>query len=83
VIDFFATWCGPCVMIAPKIEEMAQKMTNVVFLKVDVDDAEDVALKYDISAMPTFKFIKNGEVVDELMGANADKLMDLVTKHSA
>merc|ERR1712223_1496403 len=56
VIDFFATWCGPCKMIAPKIEQMAGEMVNVVFLKVDVDEAEDVAQEYNISAMPTFVF---------------------------
>jgi len=81
VIDFYATWCGPCKVIAPKIAEMAQQMADVVFLKVDVDEAEEVAGKYEISAMPTFKFIKKGEVVDELMGANADKLTEMVNKH--
>ena len=58
VIDFFAVWCGPCKMIAPKIEEMSAAMKNVVFLKVDVDEAEDVAAEYEISAMPTFVFMK-------------------------
>ena len=63
MIDFFATWCGPCKMIAPKIEQMAGEMANVVFLKVDVDEAEDVAQEYNISAMPTFVFLKNGQKV--------------------
>merc|ERR1711994_1026486 len=61
VIDFYATWCGPCKMIAPKLEEMSKTKTNVVFLKVDVDEAEDVAMEYNISAMPTFLFMKNGK----------------------
>merc|ERR1712024_121953 len=82
VIDFFATWCGPCKMIAPKIEQMAGSMANVVFLKVDVDEAEDVAQEYNISAMPTFIFLKNGAKVADLMGANADKLTELVNKHA-
>ena len=63
VVDFYATWCGPCRMIAPKLEEMAKQNSNVVFLKVDVDEAEDVSEKYSISAMPTFLFFKNGEKV--------------------
>ena len=63
VIDFFAEWCGPCKMIAPVIEEMEAQMSNVKFLKVDVDEAEDVAVHYQISAMPTFIFIKNGSKV--------------------
>merc|ERR1712190_150111 len=82
VVDFHATWCGPCKMIAPIIVEMAGKMDNVVFLKVDVDEAEAVAAEYNISAMPTFVFIKDGKKIDELMGANADKLKELVSKHS-
>ena len=63
VIDFFATWCGPCKMISPVLEEMEAQMSNVKFLKVDVDEAEDVAVHYQISAMPTFIFIKNGSKV--------------------
>ena len=63
VIDFFATWCGPCKMIAPRIEEWEAEMSNVKFLKVDVDEAEDVAAHYQISAMPTFIFIKNKQKV--------------------
>ena len=63
VIDFYATWCGPCKMIAPQIEEMSNTMDNIVFLKVDVDEAEDVAQEYNITAMPTFLFIKNGSKV--------------------
>merc|ERR1712061_411490 len=83
VVDFHATWCGPCKMIAPHIVEMDGKMDNVVFLKVDVDEAEDVAGEYNISAMPTFVFIKDGKKIDDLMGANVDKLKELVNKHAA
>merc|ERR1712012_405466 len=82
VIDFFATWCGPCKMISPVLEEMEAQMSNVKFLKVDVDEAEDVAVHYQISAMPTFIFIKNGQKVADLMGANVDKLKELVTKNA-
>jgi len=82
VIDFFATWCGPCKMIAPQIEEMAKTNENVVFLKVDVDEAEDAAQEFNVSAMPTFIFMKSNAKVAELMGANADKLKELVEKHA-
>ena len=82
VVDFFATWCGPCKAIAPQIEEMAKgEFSMVKFLKVDVDECEEVAMEYKITAMPTFKFIKNGNVVDELMGANADRLKALINTH--
>jgi thioredoxin 1 len=60
VVDFYATWCGPCKQIAPKLEEMAQLFTDVIFLKVDVDENEEVASEYAISCMPTFMFFKNG-----------------------
>merc|ERR1739848_723365 len=78
VVDFFATWCGPCKLVAPHLEEMSKSMDDVVFLKVDVDDCEDVAAEYKITAMPTFIFIKNKAKVADLTGANVDKLKALV-----
>jgi len=79
VVDFYATWCGPCKMIAPKLEEMAQQMmADVVFLKVDVDDCEEVATDYSISCMPTFILIKNSEKIGEFSGANAEKLKEMI-----
>nr|CAD7428044.1 unnamed protein product [Timema monikensis] len=59
VVDFFAVWCGPCKMIAPKLEEMAAEYPDIVVLKVDVDECEDLVAIYEISSMPTFVFIKN------------------------
>lgn len=74
VIDFFATWCGPCKMIGPKLEELAKEYSDVHILKVDVDECEDIAMEYNISSMPTFVFIKNKEVIFTFSGANYDKL---------
>jgi thioredoxin 1 len=56
-------------------------MSDVVFVKVDVDENPDTAAKYSVSAMPTFVFIKGGEVVDRLMGANAARLQELIQEH--
>merc|ERR1712167_378212 len=70
VIDFTATWCGPCQRIAPVFVKLAEEMPDVKFVKVDVDQNEAIAAKYNVKAMPTFKFVKNGEVVKELVGAN-------------
>merc|ERR1712038_1878030 len=75
VIDFHAVWCGPCKMIAPHLEEMSKTMNDVVFLKVDVDDCED------ITAKPTFIFLKNKEKVADLTGANLDKLKEMVASN--
>jgi thioredoxin 1 len=80
VVDFYATWCGPCKHIAPKIAELATNTPDVVFLKVDVDEVEELASEYNISCMPTFLFLKNGEKVEEFSGANEEKIKDLVEK---
>lgn len=82
VIDFYATWCGPCKMIAPSIDKMAIEMKDkVVFLKVDVDETDDIAAEYKIEAMPTFIFIKNKEVKEKFSGASEQKIRELITKH--
>jgi len=70
VMDFFATWCGPCKRIAPAFEELSKKFSNVTFLKVDVDDSEDIASKYGIQSLPTFVFLKNGVEVHRIEGAD-------------
>ncbi|XP_034020838.1 thioredoxin-like [Thalassophryne amazonica] len=80
VVDFTATWCGPCKMIAPQFEALSKMPENskVVFLKVDVDDVEEVSQKCNISCMPTFQFYKNGKKVDEFSGANVDSLKEKI-----
>ncbi|XP_031847142.1 thioredoxin-T [Nomia melanderi] len=81
VIDFFAVWCFPCKMIAPRVEELANEMPDVIFLKVDIEECEDITEKYNITSMPTFVFIKGGKVVETFSGANFDKLKSTVQKH--
>eukprot|EP00536_Pseudo-nitzschia_multiseries_P015743 jgi/Psemu1/247091/estExt_Genewise1.C_9420020 len=81
VIDFTATWCPPCRMIAPIFEQMAAETPDAAFYKVDVDDASDVAAVCNIEAMPTFQFYKDGEMVEVLTGANPAKLSELLQKH--
>ncbi|VVC42549.1 Hypothetical protein CINCED_3A025800 [Cinara cedri] len=63
IIDFFAKWCGPCKLIAPFIEELANDNPDVVMLKVDVDECEEAAIQYNIQSMPTFVFIKSNKEV--------------------
>ncbi len=70
VIDFWATWCGPCRMIAPIIEELASSYDGkAVVGKVNVDENMEVSTKYGIRNIPTVIYIKNGEVVDKVVGA--------------
>ncbi|CAE6479628.1 unnamed protein product [Rhizoctonia solani] len=82
VIDFHATWCGPCHQIAPRYEQLAKTNSHVRFLKCDVDAAQDVArVSYNVSAMPTFIFIKNGKQVDMVRGADPRSLESAIKKH--
>ncbi|XP_036452107.1 thioredoxin [Colossoma macropomum] len=82
VVDFTAMWCGPCKMIGPFFEELSQRPENsdVVFLKVDVDDAQDVASFCGIKCMPTFHFYKHGKKVHEFSGASKDTLEQTIHK---
>jgi len=70
VLDAFATWCGPCKVISPKVLDFSKTYTNVHFTKVDVDDVPDLAQDLGIRAMPTFLIFKNGEKYKEVVGAN-------------
>jgi len=81
VVDYYAQWCGPCKRIAPIIEEMSNTYSNVTFVKVDVDELEEIARAQSINAMPTFKLYKAGKQVDELVGASAEKLKQLIEKN--
>ncbi|KAI0778733.1 thioredoxin-like protein [Trametes elegans] len=83
VIDFHATWCGPCHMIAPTYEALAKQYPNVNFLKCDVDQAKDVAGRYRITAMPTFVFLKGASEVERVRGANKPALEAAVRRHSS
>ncbi|XP_062239720.1 thioredoxin isoform X1 [Platichthys flesus] len=81
MVDFTAVWCGPCKQISPYFHELAAEYTNVVFLKVDVDDAEDVSASCEIKCMPTFIVYRAGKKLDDLSGANREKLLEMLKKH--
>jgi thioredoxin 1 len=70
LVDFWAPWCGPCLMIGPIIEELADEYAGKVkFVKVNTDDARNVAIKYGIMGIPTLKVFKGGEEVSTISGA--------------
>ncbi len=70
MVDFWAPWCGPCRMIAPVIEELAEEFEGkAVVAKVNTDEEQDIAVQYGIRSIPSILFFKNGELVDQMVGA--------------
>lgn len=70
VVDFFATWCGPCKKLSPTLDEVSEEFGDRInIVKVDVDESEDLAMTYGIRSVPTVLFFKNGQQVDKFVGA--------------
>lgn len=68
LVDFWASWCGPCKMLAPVIDEIANEKDDFKFVKINVDEENELATKFDIKSIPTLVIIKNGEEVDRISG---------------
>ncbi|KAL0486443.1 thioredoxin [Acrasis kona] len=81
VVDFYATWCGPCQQCAPQYAALSTKYTNVVFLKVDVDKHRGIASNAGVKAMPTFMLYRNNTKVTEITGADMNKLEQLILQY--
>jgi len=76
MVDFFATWCGPCKMMAPAVERLAKAYEGTVKIgKLDVDENPDVSQKYEIQSIPTTIFFKDGEMVDKLVGFQSEEAL--------
>ena len=69
LLDFWATWCGPCRMIAPVLEEVAKERPDVTVCKIDVDEERELALEYGVSSIPTLLVFRDGKVVNQSIGA--------------
>ena len=76
IVDFWATWCGPCRMLSPVLDEVEEEMSDKIsVVKVNVDDADQIAMQYRIMSIPTLLFFKNGQVVDKTVGAMAKNVL--------
>ena len=69
LVDFWAEWCGPCKMLAPVLDEIAVERPDVKVAKVNVDEAQDLAGKYNVMSIPTLLIFKNGQPVEQVVGA--------------
>ena len=80
LVDFFATWCGPCKMLSPVLEQLGEEVDTLI-LKVDVDEVGAVAAQFGIQAVPTLMLFKNGQRVDVIMGyKNKNQLLAFINQ---
>ena len=68
VVDLFATWCGPCKMLSPILDEISEEIQTTKFYKIDVDDNQDVAREYNVMSIPTVLIFENGELTNKIVG---------------
>ena len=77
VVDCWAAWCGPCRMLSPIIEQLAEEKTNISFAKLDVDKNRVVPMRYGIMSIPTLLYFKNGKLVDKTLGALPKQMVEV------
>ena len=81
LVDFWAPWCGPCRMLLPTIEELANSLTDVKICKVNVDDESELATKFGIMSIPTLMVFENGSIVNRSVGVRSeDEILEMLGK---
>ena len=83
LVDFWAEWCGPCKSMHPIFTRMAKKYKSVRFARVNVDNAQDIAMRYGVQSIPTFIMFKNGEVANTMVGAVGEPGIHMICKKFA
>lgn len=79
LVDFWATWCGPCRMIAPVVEAVAEERPDITVCKVDVDEERELAMEYGISSIPTLLVFKDGQIANKSIGViSKEEMMSLL-----
>jgi len=79
LVDFWATWCGPCQMMGPVLEELSEEQSDIKICKINVDDNGDLAQKYGIMSIPNFILFKNGEVAGQRVGScSKEEMLDFI-----
>ncbi len=83
VIDFWAAWCGPCKMLAPVFEQLSEEMSNIRFCKVNVDEQPALARQFSVSSIPTIILIKDGVVIDSVVGYRPkEALREIISEYA-
>ena len=81
LVDFYADWCGPCKMMAPVVDQIAEENADIKVGKINVDDEQDLAAKYGVMSIPTIGFFKNGDIVEKSVGAKPkSELLKMIGK---
>ncbi len=84
LVDFWAEWCGPCKSMHPIFESMSKKFPNVKFGRVNVDNNQNISMKYAVQSIPTFIMFKSGQIIDKMMGAVGEPGINMICKkHSS
>lgn len=79
LVDFFADWCGPCKMLSPIVDEVAEENTDIKVCKINVDDEPEISMRYNVMSIPTLVVIENGEEVNKSVGlVSKDEILNLV-----
>lgn len=81
LVDVFATWCGPCKMLSPIVDNLAEEVTDIDVAKIDVDENNEVAQKYGVMSVPTLLLFKGGELMEKSVGFQSkEQILDMIAK---